>query len=148
MHRSDSRSSGGGLRTRRPVAAAIIVAALLGACGGGGSTDEAGKGSADSSAEGSSTEVEMRLIAFKPESLKVPVGTTVKWKMTDAGFHTVTSGVITQESSGVSAQPDGKFDSGRIAQDGSFEYKFDAAGTFKYYCDIHRATMSGEVQVG
>lgn len=89
----------------------------------------------------------MRLIAFRPESLAVPVGTTVTWKQQDAGTHTVTSGTVTQGPGDVTTAPDGKFDSGNLATDATFQFTFDTAGTFPYFCQIHPATMRGEVQV-
>lgn len=90
----------------------------------------------------------MRLIAYKPQVLQVPIGTTVTWEQQDAGFHTVTSGSVTKDASGsVKTSPDGTFDSGQLAKDKEFTHTFDEAGTFAYFCEIHPATMSGEVKV-
>ena len=89
----------------------------------------------------------MRLIAFKPDTLTVETGTTVTWTQEDAGTHTVTSGTIEQGGGGVTEMPDGKFASGDLATNETFEHTFDDAGTFAYFCEIHPATMRGEVQV-
>ncbi len=43
--------------------------------------------------------------------------------------------------------PDGTFDSGSIATGKTFEFTFDQAGTYTYFCHIHPATMRGEVRV-
>lgn len=97
---------------------------------------------------GSSQAVEMRLIQFKPKQISVPVGTEVTWTQSDAGFHTVTSGTVEQAVGGVTTKPDGKFRSERLATDQTFKFTFDQPGTYPYFCDIHPATMTGEVSVG
>ncbi len=89
----------------------------------------------------------MRLIAYRPANLTVTPGTTVTWSQKDAGEHTVTSGTIVQGGAGVTEKPDGKFDSGDIATGGTYKFKFDEAGTYPYFCEIHPATMRGEVTV-
>ena len=89
----------------------------------------------------------MRLIAYKPDTVTVKVGGTVMWEQTDAGAHTVTSGIVEQGGAGVTEMPDGKFSSGEIATGGTFEFTFDEAGTYPYFCEIHPATMRGEVEV-
>ena len=74
-------------------------------------------------------------------------GTTVTWTQEDAGVHTVTSGTVVQGTGGVTEKPDGTFDSGSIATGNTFEFTFDQAGTYTYFCYIHPATMRGEVRV-
>ncbi|MGQ0678924.1 MAG: cupredoxin domain-containing protein [Actinomycetota bacterium] len=91
--------------------------------------------------------VTMRLIQFRPATVEVLMGTEVTWIQEDAGDHTVTSGTVVQEAAGVAAQPDGEFDSGRIATGDKFTQSFDQPGTYSYYCEIHPATMRGEVRV-
>ncbi len=68
---------------------------------------------------------------FKLEDLIVPLGTTVVWTNLDGAAHTTTAG-----ASGVRT---GEWDSGSIAQNSSFTHTFDQAGTFAYYCTIHRS---------
>jgi plastocyanin len=117
------------------------------ACGSGGSTDAARKLEAASVANGSD-EVVMRLIAYKPATLEVPAGTSVTWKQQDAGFHTVTSGSVSKDASGsVKTNPDAAFDSGQLAKGQEFTHTFGETGTFKYFCRVHPATMSGRVTV-
>jgi len=61
---------------------------------------------------------------FSPDSIIVPVYTTVTWTNKDLWHHTVTSDA-------------GLFDSGNIKGRGTFSYKFTAAGTYNYHCNIH-----------
>ena len=107
------------------------MAVTAAACAGGDSPD-----SPDGDAAPTANEVTMRLIAFRPETLTV-----------DAGAHTVTSGTVEQGGAGVTAMPDDKFDSGEIATGDTFELTFDEPGTYPYFCEIHPATMRGEVRV-
>lgn len=97
---------------------------------------------------GAGVDVVMRLIAYKPSKLEVAVGSTVTWKQQDAGHHTVTSGSVTKDQTGsVATHADGTFTSGQLAKGEEFTVTFDEAGTSAYFCEIHPATMSGEVIV-
>lgn len=71
--------------------------------------------------------------SFTPNSLTVPVGTTVTWTNKDAVTHTVTSTT-------------GLFDSGNLASGSKYSYTFPTAGTYPYYCIIH-AGMTGTIVV-
>ncbi len=121
----------------------VLIAITTAACGGD-SSDKAKSAPADDTAGNTVT---MRLIAYRPENLKVTPGTTVTWSQKDAGVHTVTSGTIAQGGAGVTEKPDGKFGSGEIATGDTYKFKFDEAGTYPYFCEIHPATMRGEVRV-
>jgi nitrite reductase (NO-forming) len=62
---------------------------------------------------------------YSVNDLMIPVGTTVTWTNNDPGMiHTVTA-------------VDGTFDSGNIAEGGTFSYTFDTPGTFEYFCTPH-----------
>ncbi|HEX5148040.1 MAG TPA: plastocyanin/azurin family copper-binding protein [Candidatus Limnocylindrales bacterium] len=75
---------------------------------------------------------------FQPASRSVKVGDVVRW--TFAGDpHTVTSGAP--------GAPDGRFDSGIKDAGGSFQVTFDAAGTYRYFCQIHPEQMVGTIVV-
>ncbi len=91
--------------------------------------------------------VQIKLIAYKPAKLTVAKGTTVTWNQMDPGFHTVTSGTVEQGSAGVTPKPDGMFGSNQLAKGKTFSNQFDTPGTFTYFCEIHPATMRGEVTV-
>ena len=89
----------------------------------------------------------IELVAFKPEKLSVQSGATVTWQQNDTGDHTVTSGTVEQGAAGVTQQPDDRFDSGEISKGETFEFTFESAGTYPYFCRLHPATMRGEIQV-
>jgi len=76
---------------------------------------------------------------FIPYSLQVRVGDTVIWNNVDTAAHTVTSGNI---SDGV----DGIFDSSLFMSGTTFEFTFDEAGEYPYFCMVH-PWMTGEVVV-
>ena len=125
---------------------AVLVVALLVACGGRNGDDSA-SGTPDAAPVGADGAVTMQLISFKPETLTVDAGTTVRWTQKDAGVHTVTSGTVEQAGGGVAKTPDGRFDSGELATGKTFTFTFDQPGTYPYFCSVHPATMRGEVRV-
>jgi nitrite reductase (NO-forming) len=62
---------------------------------------------------------------YSVNDLMIAVGTTVTWTNNDPGMiHTVTAA-------------DGSFDSGNIAEGGTFSYTFDTPGAFEYFCSPH-----------
>ncbi len=61
---------------------------------------------------------------FKPDTITVPVGTTVVWENDDEIPHTVTS-------------PDGTFRSPALDTKDKFSFTFAKAGTFEYFCSLH-----------
>jgi len=71
--------------------------------------------------------------SFTPATAAVPVGTTVTWTNHDDVPHNVVS-------------PEQKFKSPVLDTDEMFSHKFQAAGTYKYYCSIH-PRMTGQVVV-
>lgn len=138
---------------------AVTAVLMLAACGSSEEAPAAAEGARSSpSAEatgthaghstGAGSAVEMRLIQFRPGQLEVKAGQEVTWTQKDAGFHTVTSGTVEQTAGGVTGKPDDNFRSERLATDETFKFTFDEAGTFPYFCEIHPATMTGEVRVG
>ncbi|MGI0049553.1 MAG: plastocyanin/azurin family copper-binding protein, partial [Nitrososphaera sp.] len=79
---------------------------------------------------------------YNPENVESSVGSMVTWTNDDSIPHTVTSGVVENNS----PKPDGKFDSGILENGGSFPFVFDAAGEYPYYCTVH-PFMTGKVTV-
>jgi len=69
---------------------------------------------------------------FDPNKITVLAGDTVKWRDT-GGSHTVTSNT-------------GLFGSGTLGYNQTFGITFGSAGTYGYYCAIHRY-MTGEIDV-
>ena len=76
---------------------------------------------------------------YSPASSTINAGDTVEWKNTDTAAHTVTSGSPADGPSGV-------FDSSLIMAGASFDYTFDAAGSYDYFCMVH-PWMVGNVKV-
>jgi len=76
---------------------------------------------------------------FDPYSISINVGDTVIWSNDDTSPHTVTSGTA-------AGAPDKIFDSGLMMADDSFEFTFDDAGSYDYFCIVH-PWMAGIVQV-
>ena len=73
------------------------------------------------------------------EHINVTVGTTVMWTNEDAQFHTITSG--TPEDRGR------LWDSGILKRGMSFSFKFQAPGSFDYFCTLHPHALGGTVTV-
>lgn len=81
----------------------------------------------------STPQVVMDNYAFSPASLTVKVGTTVTWINHDDDAHTVVSN-------------QGKFKSALMNKNGSFEFRFTAAGEYPYSCGLH-PKMTGKIIV-
>jgi plastocyanin len=61
---------------------------------------------------------------FSPSRLEVPINSTVTWKDEDQGSHTVTGDA-------------GKFDSGVMLPNATYNYEFNTAGEYPYHCSNH-----------
>jgi plastocyanin len=137
-------------RSSRVAQIASVAAVLLASCGSAtpGTPARTPPSATAAATSRGPNEVFMSLIAYRPETLKVAAGTTVTWTQQDAGFHTVTSGTADVDASGgISTNPDGMFRSGRLAQGERFEFAFEDPGTYRYFCEIHPATMRAVVEV-
>ncbi len=77
-------------------------------------------------------EVQMSTSSFMPQTLTVPLGTTVRWVNSSSVNHTVTIN-------------DELFDEA-VSPAEAFSYTFSTAGTYNYICTIH-AGMSGTIVV-
>ncbi len=119
------------------VAAALTVTACGSSSGGKSAT----------APDGAAHQVDLKLVAYRPDRLTVPSGTKVTWTQRDPGVHTVTAGTVDQGAAGVAIAPDGTYDSGDLATGESYSHTFSEAGTYRYFCRIHPATMRGTVTV-
>jgi plastocyanin len=72
--------------------------------------------------------------AFSPAEKTISRGTKVTWINHDPYAHTVTSTTNI-------------FDSGNMNQGQAFEYTFNTAGTYDYYCVYHASIMKGKIIV-
>jgi LysM repeat protein len=82
--------------------------------------------------------VSMFNIAFVPQILNIPRGTTVRWTNQDGSNHSVRSGVPGAATS--------LFNSGTIASGGTFQFIFNDPGTFPYFSELDSG-MTGTVTV-
>ena len=78
-------------------------------------------------------EVKIDNFVFGPQTITVPVGTTVTWTNKDDIPHTVVS-------------TEGVFKSKVRDTDETFSYTFSQAGTYPYFCSVH-PKMTGKVVV-
>lgn len=83
-------------------------------------------------------EIFIQSSAYNPSTKTIAVGTTITWRNQDNTTHTVTSGVP--------GNSDGRFDSGNIANGGTYSFTFSTAGVYTYYCKLH-PNMSGTITV-
>lgn len=84
------------------------------------------------------TSVDIKLFQFKPNQLEIKKGDTVIWMNGDAIEHSVTAGKP--------GKPTEAFDSGFFTKGGTFSHRFDAAGSFTYFCKRH-PNMQATVKV-
>ena len=78
-------------------------------------------------------EVKIDNFSFGPETLTVPLGTTVTWINHDDIPHSVVS-------------TDKVFSSKLLDKNEKFSYTFSKAGTYPYFCSIH-PKMTGKIVV-
>ena len=88
---------------------------------------------ARSEAKHSSLEVQVDNFTFAPETLTVPVNSTVTWVNKDDLPHVI-------------ASDDGLFKSQALDTDDKYSYKFSKPGTYPYYCSVH-PKMVGKIVV-
>jgi len=74
--------------------------------------------------------------AFDPAAIRIDQGTTVTWEWVDDGAHTIT-------------HENGEFDADVLDGEGTtFNYTFEESGTYRYYCEPHKALgMKGALVV-
>ena len=78
--------------------------------------------------------------AYSPNPAEVKVGETVTWTNDDSQIHTATSGQTGNADSG------SVFKSPILSPKDTFPFKFDTAGEYDYYCELH-PQMVGKVVV-
>jgi plastocyanin/uncharacterized membrane protein len=87
---------------------------------------------------------------FKPASITIPAGSTVRWTNASKDEHTVTDDAKVAADAKDVALPSGArpFNSGKIKPGGTFEQKFDVPGTYRYVCEPHEEMdMKGTIVV-
>jgi plastocyanin len=141
---------------------ACCALALLAGCGSSGSSTTSSATTASTAASGSSSsglkadttpkyasppssapvqsgtvQVAYRNIAINPDTVKVKVGSTIKWTNFDSVEHNVTS-----QGSGPQ-----KFASKDFGESATYEIKANKPGVIHYLCTIHPASMNGTIEV-
>ncbi|MHA7646827.1 plastocyanin/azurin family copper-binding protein [Nitrosopumilus sp. S4] len=76
---------------------------------------------------------------YLPYEASIAVGGQITWSNDDSAAHTVTSG-------NVNAGPTGVFDSGLFMSGTTYDFTFDDAGTYDYFCMVH-PWMTGLIHV-
>ncbi len=147
------------MRNVSHVVLGLLVAFAM-ACGGGGgdgtgpSDDGDGNGDGNGGGNGSpsvAAEIDMDDIAYiDPQgnrnadaTVTIQVGETVRWTNSDDVAHTVDSGEGTggTEGDGVPEGASDAMDSGRLEPGETYEFTFETAGTWTYYCGFHPNDM-------
>ena len=113
---------------------ALVLTAGMLACSSDGTGPEGNNGGNGGGGGGGGTirNVAISDFTFSPSPLTVNQGETVRWQNNGPSPHTTTSA--------------GLWDSGAIAQGGTFTRTFNTPGTFNYVCTLH-AGMTGQVVV-
>ena len=75
---------------------------------------------------------------FAPYLITVTVGTVVQWKHLGHVMHDVTGDVT---------GTDNRWGLGYLLAGGQYDYQFNRAGFYPYFCIIHRSVMQGTVVV-
>jgi plastocyanin len=70
------------------------------------------------------SQITIQSFKFTPDTVTVPVGTTVTWVNHDDDAHTVTA-------------DDGRLASGGLDHGEQFSHRFTAPGTYSYHCALH-----------
>ena len=81
-------------------------------------------------------QIAYRNIAIAPDTVKVKVGSTIKWTNFDSVEHNV-----------ISQSGPQKFTSKNIGENATFEVKAEKPGVIHYECTIHPASMNGTIEI-
>ena len=143
------------LRIRSIVPA--LCALTIAACGGGGGSYSTGPTGGNNNPPSNNppnnppnnnpvatNAVTLTTASFTPGTISVAKGTTVTWTWDSCTADPY--GYGGQQCVAHNIVFDDGMTSGAQSQ-GTFTRQFSAAGTFKYHCSIHGASMSGEVDV-
>jgi plastocyanin len=115
------------------------AAAAAATAGGGLKGDRAPKYAAPSASapvQSGVVEIAYRNVTIAPDTVRVKVGSTIKWTNYDSVEHNVTSEGGPQ-----------KFASKDFGEGGTFEIKANKPGVIHYQCTIHPASMNGTIEV-
>lgn len=135
-------------RRAAPAVALLTAALSASACGSSGRASTSLTRASKPTAAAHTVVIDTFM--FRPASVHVRVGETVRWTNRDDILHTVTSGTREYEVGNgghvVATRKDGLFDLRLDGRGASATHRFTAAGTFHYFCDRHPG-MEGDVDV-
>jgi plastocyanin len=112
-------------RLRQLTALAALAVLATGAC-----SDDDDPGGGDAQPAGGGTTVTVDDNVFSPDELTVSEGDTVTWEWVGDEPHNVVGDDFESE----------------LQTEGTFEHRFDEAGTYDYLCQVHPG-MEGAVEV-
>ncbi len=165
LHMSNARTrtlqgaSVGGDRTRYgfEFTVPITLSRYFGSGAGSGSTGSAarsgGEGETANRSGPGADVVEVGMtnrLLFTPDTVRITVGETVRWRNSSVLIHTVTAdpAAAVNESSVSLPEGAGTFNSGNLEPGSTFEHTFTTPGTYQYFCIPHEmAGMIGWVIV-
>ena len=125
--------------TPRDLASAAIICAAAATPTPGGPTLTPTATATGSVTPTGGTAISIQNNSFIPSTLTVAVGTTVTWKNNDLITHTVKSG-----NPGAPASP---LQSGPLNSTATYQFTFQAAGVYPFFCEIHGVAMTGSITV-
>jgi plastocyanin len=99
-------------------------------------TPRFGSPPASAPVHGGLVQIAYRNIAINPDTLKVRLGSTIRWTNYDSIAHNVTSEGGPQT-----------FASKSFGEGASFSIKAEKAGVLHYECTIHPASMNGTIEI-
>jgi plastocyanin len=117
---------------KRTSIAVLAIALVTVACGGTETASDTTTAPTTAATDAPSTTegtpevaISIAAFAFGPDTVTIPVGTTVTWTNDeDSADHTTTS-------------DDGVWNSATLKPGEQFSFTFDQPGTFNYFCNIH-----------
>ena len=120
--------------THSRIVLTLLALMIVSACGAAsGDLPTSNATAPASAAPAGMASISIKGFSYAPQTLTVPVGTTVTWKNLDDEPHTVRGA-------------DEQIRSNALDQDETYSVKFDKPGTYKYGCSIH-PKMSGTIVV-
>lgn len=86
---------------------------------------------------GKTVTVEIEQFKFRPDTVRLAVGQTIRWVNKDAVPHTVVSATVEKTRRTTDKEPSGLFESSNLERGDGFEFAVRERGTIPYYCGIH-----------
>jgi plastocyanin len=132
---SSSNSSGGAATTATTTTAATTSSSAGGTLKGD-TTPKYAVPSPSAPVQSGLVQIAYRNIAIAPDTVRVKVGSTIRWTNYDSVVHNVTSEGGPQ-----------KFASKDFGEGGTFEITVEKPGVIHYECTLEPATMNGTIEV-